>query len=52
MSEKARETIQDAEIEELNLLIQRTITGVSPNRVTTIKSIDQGQEIIIATKID
>lgn len=52
MSEKAREAIQDQEIQELNSLIYQTVVGTTPNKVTTVFTQAGGDAIVIATKVE
>jgi hypothetical protein len=53
MSERGREALQEEDINSLENLIFKTVAGVSPNKVTTIKTkTASGEEIIIATKIE
>jgi len=52
-SEKARETIQEDEIQSLEGLIFKTVVGVTPNKVTTVKTrTEAGDDVIIATRIE
>ena len=51
--EKAKEVLQEDEIQILEGLIYKTVVGTSPNKVITIKTkTEMGDEVIIATKIE